>query len=453
MVGLSFGKALALARGLPLIAVNHLEGHAVSARLAADVAYPFLLLLVSGGHCQLLEVAGVGACRRLGSTIDDAAGEAFDKIAKALGLPYPGGPALERLAEGGDAGALPAAARPAGPRRLRLLVLGPEDRRRAAGRGRHRARPSAATSPPPSRPPSPASWPSARDARHGAPMLRSMTAQHPALRGRRRRRRQRARCGRRWRRAATANGFSFAAPPLNYCTDNAAMIALAGAERLAAGPRRRPGRRRPAALAAGRGGGAGQSRPTSPAARGPRHEAGARGRASAAAPGARRWPRSAPRAGLEPLLWAREAEVVGEHQRSAREPAVPARRRARSGRCARPTDLADLGGMRPHPGRGAGPASARGAARVRAACAARPAGRALRQGHRAGLAEADDARCWPRPCRDARPRCCPAPASPARWRAACRPPSPWPAPDAALGQGAGRGDRHARPSAPTSPPT
>src|ERR1700740_1180734 len=103
MVGLSFGKAVALARGLPLIAVNHLEGHAVSARLAAHIPYPFLLLLVSGGHCQLLSVEGVGVCRRLGSTIDDAAGESFDKIAKMLGLPYPGGPALERLAEGGDA--------------------------------------------------------------------------------------------------------------------------------------------------------------------------------------------------------------------------------------------------------------------------------------------------------------------------------------------------------------
>src|SRR6185503_15756241 len=102
MVGLSFGKAVALARGLPLIAVNHLEGHAVSARLAAQVDYPFLLLLVSGGHCQLLAVEGVGACERLGSTIDDAAGEAFDKIGKSLGLPYPGGPELEKLAAGGD---------------------------------------------------------------------------------------------------------------------------------------------------------------------------------------------------------------------------------------------------------------------------------------------------------------------------------------------------------------
>src|SRR6202008_4812770 len=102
MVGLSFGKAVALARGLPLIAVNHLEGHAVSARLAAHLPYPFLLLLVSGGHCQLLSVDGVGACRRLGSTIDDAAGEAFDKIAKTLGLPYPGGPGLEAPAGRGD---------------------------------------------------------------------------------------------------------------------------------------------------------------------------------------------------------------------------------------------------------------------------------------------------------------------------------------------------------------
>ncbi|MFY8142295.1 MAG: tRNA (adenosine(37)-N6)-threonylcarbamoyltransferase complex transferase subunit TsaD, partial [Caulobacter sp.] len=86
MVGLAFGKAVALARGVPLVAVNHLEGHAVSARLGADIVYPFLLLLVSGGHCQLLEVSGVGACKRLGTTIDDAAGEAFDKIAKSLGL-------------------------------------------------------------------------------------------------------------------------------------------------------------------------------------------------------------------------------------------------------------------------------------------------------------------------------------------------------------------------------
>ena len=107
MVGLSFGKAMALALDKPLVAVNHLEGHAVSARLTTDIPYPFLLLLVSGGHCQLLDVVGIGACRRLGSTIDDAAGEAFDKIGGALGLAYPAGPALERLAEGGDASRFP----------------------------------------------------------------------------------------------------------------------------------------------------------------------------------------------------------------------------------------------------------------------------------------------------------------------------------------------------------
>jgi len=103
MVGLSFAKGYALARGLPLIPVNHLEGHALSARLTEDVAFPFLLLLVSGGHCQLLAVKGVGDYERMGTTIDDAAGEAFDKIAKVLGLGYPGGPALEACACTGDA--------------------------------------------------------------------------------------------------------------------------------------------------------------------------------------------------------------------------------------------------------------------------------------------------------------------------------------------------------------
>lgn len=103
MVGLVTGKALAHATGKPLIAVNHLEGHALSPRLAdASLEFPYLLLLVSGGHCQLLLVAGVGAYRRLATTIDDAAGEAFDKTAKLLGLGFPGGPAVERLAAEGD---------------------------------------------------------------------------------------------------------------------------------------------------------------------------------------------------------------------------------------------------------------------------------------------------------------------------------------------------------------
>ena len=103
MVGLMTAKTLAYATGKPLIAVNHLEGHALSVRLSEDVPFPYLLLLVSGGHCQFLIVDGVGRYRRLGTTIDDAAGEAFDKTAKLLGLGYPGGPAIERLAKQGNA--------------------------------------------------------------------------------------------------------------------------------------------------------------------------------------------------------------------------------------------------------------------------------------------------------------------------------------------------------------
>jgi N6-L-threonylcarbamoyladenine synthase len=102
MVGLVTAKALALAAGKPLIAVNHLEGHALSPRLVAPVAFPYLLLLVSGGHCQLLLVEGVGHYKRLGTTIDDAAGECFDKVAKMLGLGFPGGPAVEAAARLGD---------------------------------------------------------------------------------------------------------------------------------------------------------------------------------------------------------------------------------------------------------------------------------------------------------------------------------------------------------------
>ncbi len=107
MVGLVTAKALALAADKPLIAVNHLEGHALTARLTDDVAFPYLLLLVSGGHCQLLVVEDVGRYRRLGTTIDDAIGEAFDKTAKLMDLGYPGGPAVEKAAASGDPKAVP----------------------------------------------------------------------------------------------------------------------------------------------------------------------------------------------------------------------------------------------------------------------------------------------------------------------------------------------------------
>ena len=102
VIGVMAAKALALALNKPFIAVNHLEGHALCARLSDDVEYPYLLLLVSGGHCQILIVKGVGEFERLGTTIDDAAGEAFDKVAKMLGLGYPGGPMIEKMAELGD---------------------------------------------------------------------------------------------------------------------------------------------------------------------------------------------------------------------------------------------------------------------------------------------------------------------------------------------------------------
>ncbi len=232
MVGLSFGKAVALARGLPLAAVNHLEGHALSARLAADLPYPFLLLLVSGGHCQLLAVEGVGAYRRLGTTIDDAAGEAFDKIAKALGLGYPGGPALERLAEGGDAdrydlprallgragcdfsfsGLKTAAAR------LAEGVRTDSDRRdlacavQAAIARQLAERTDRAM----------ALYARQQEGRNLRFVVAGGVAANRTVRAR-------------LEAAAAARGYSFTAPPLAYCTDNAAMIALAGAERLAAG--------------------------------------------------------------------------------------------------------------------------------------------------------------------------------------------------------------------------
>jgi N6-L-threonylcarbamoyladenine synthase len=102
MVGLTTAKALAMAAGKPLIAINHLEAHALTARLTDGVAFPFLLLLISGGHCQLLAVEGVGEFRLYGTTIDDAVGEAFDKTAKLLGLGYPGGPNIEALARSGN---------------------------------------------------------------------------------------------------------------------------------------------------------------------------------------------------------------------------------------------------------------------------------------------------------------------------------------------------------------
>lgn len=230
MVGLSFGKAVALARGLPLIAVNHLEGHAVSARLGQPVDYPFLLLLVSGGHCQLLEVRGVGDMTRLGTTIDDAAGEAFDKIAKALGLGYPGGPALEKLAESGDGTRFD----------LPRALLGRKDcdfsfsgLKTAAARlaqtcetDQQRADLADAVQTAIAR----------QLAERSDRALKAYAEDHPhrlfvVAGGVAANRTVRATL----QGTAEKNGFAFLAPPMAYCTDNAAMIALAGAERLRKG--------------------------------------------------------------------------------------------------------------------------------------------------------------------------------------------------------------------------
>jgi len=196
------------------------------------VDYPFLLLLVSGGHCQLLEVEGVGACRRIGSTIDDAAGEAFDKIAKTLGLPYPGGPALERLAERGDPSrfTLPRALlgrqgfdfsfsglKTAAARLAERLEGEQEKADLAAAVQATIARQLAERT-------KKAMAAYAQD-HTGRPLNFVVAGGVAANRAVRQALTE----------AAAEHGFAFFAPALAYCTDNAAMIALAGAERLAAG--------------------------------------------------------------------------------------------------------------------------------------------------------------------------------------------------------------------------
>jgi N6-L-threonylcarbamoyladenine synthase len=225
MVALLAGKGLALAAGKPLIAVNHLEGHALSPRLVdPDLGFPYLLLLVSGGHCQLLEVRGVGDYRRLATTIDDAAGEAFDKAAKILGLTYPGGPAIEELAKSGDPAAVPLPRPLLGSGEPHFSFAGLKSAvQRAVASGDHRPQDIAA------------SFQQAvvdclvdRTAlalsKSDAPALvvAGGVAANQTIRGA-------------LSRLAEREGRRFAVPPGWLCTDNAAMIAWAGAERFAAG--------------------------------------------------------------------------------------------------------------------------------------------------------------------------------------------------------------------------
>ncbi len=232
MVGLSAGKAVALAHGLPLVAVNHLEGHALSPRIAQAVALPYLLLLVSGGHCQFLSVDGVGQYRRLGTTRDDAAGEAFDKAAKVMGMGYPGGPAIEAAARAGDAArfALPRpligqpgcdfsfAGLKSAVARAYADISDPTDQDRADLAASFQQAVAAilvdrATN---------AMQAFVAEAGQGRFVVAGGVAANARLRGD-------------LQELCASKGFAFAAPPLRYCTDNAVMIALAGAERGALG--------------------------------------------------------------------------------------------------------------------------------------------------------------------------------------------------------------------------
>jgi N6-L-threonylcarbamoyladenine synthase len=225
VVGACFGKGIAIAHNLPFVAVNHLEGHALTVRLThPGTEFPYLLLLLSGGHCQCVAVEGLGRYRRLGSTLDDAVGEAFDKSAKLMGLPWPGGPYLERLAKEGDARrvALP---RPLVGREgcdfsfsgLKTAVA------RALAQGAEKADVAAAFQ-------ASVAAVLADRARHALAMLpgaRALVvaggvAANQAVRGA-------------LEKVAGGAGIPLIAPPIRLCTDNAVMIAWAGLLRLQAG--------------------------------------------------------------------------------------------------------------------------------------------------------------------------------------------------------------------------
>jgi N6-L-threonylcarbamoyladenine synthase len=235
IVGLMTAKAIAAAANKPLIAINHLEGHALTARLTDGLDFPYLLLLVSGGHTQIVAVRGVGDYQRWATTIDDALGEAFDKTAKMLGLPYPGGPNVEKAAASGDA------TRFAFPRPMKGSVQ-PD----FSFSGLKTAVRQAATAIAPLSDQDVAdicaSFQVAVADALGDRVSRALTrfretfpdTQDPALV---------VAGGVAANRTIKATletqcdeaGFAFIAPPLKLCTDNAAMIAWAGAERFAAG--------------------------------------------------------------------------------------------------------------------------------------------------------------------------------------------------------------------------
>ncbi|WP_366917280.1 tRNA (adenosine(37)-N6)-threonylcarbamoyltransferase complex transferase subunit TsaD [Maricaulis sp.] len=236
MAALMTAKGLALGSGKPLIAVNHLEGHALSPRLSETLDFPYLLLLVSGGHTQLLVAEAAGRYRRLGSTLDDAAGEAFDKTAKVLGLGFPGGPALERCAQNGDAARFdlptPLKGKPgcdfsfAGLKTAARQIWegldqpGEQDRADLAAAVQAAIAASLAARTRRAMDLFAADYPDCATPRPlvVAGGVAANTAVRTALEA-----------------AAAKAGFRLIAPPMKWCTDNAAMIALAGLEKLARG--------------------------------------------------------------------------------------------------------------------------------------------------------------------------------------------------------------------------
>jgi N6-L-threonylcarbamoyladenine synthase len=236
LVGLMTGKAIAKASGKPLYAVNHLEGHALTARLTDGLAFPYLMLLVSGGHTQLVLVRGVGKYERWGTTIDDALGEAFDKTAKLLGLPYPGGPEVERAAKDGNPDRFVFPRPLVGEARLDFSFSGLKTAVRQAateiapltdqdvsdicasfqkaisrtlkdriGRGLQRFKAEFR-----------------QTAENQALVVAGGVAANLEIRGT-------------LQELCDKHGFRFVAPPLRLCTDNAVMIAWAGLERMAIG--------------------------------------------------------------------------------------------------------------------------------------------------------------------------------------------------------------------------
>ena len=226
MVGLVSAKALSMASDTPLLAINHLEGHALSPRLAdANLEFPYLLLLVSGGHCQILLVEGIGRYRRLATTIDDALGEAFDKSAKIMGLGFPGGPAVEKLARKGDPNAVPLPRPLAGSKEPHFSFAGLKSAvLRAHESGQHAVPDIAASF-------QQAAIDCLKDRLEHALaridpvpnlVVAGGVAANQAIRSA-------------LEQLAKKNGMGFTAPPMSLCTDNAAMIAWAGCERLPLG--------------------------------------------------------------------------------------------------------------------------------------------------------------------------------------------------------------------------